>query len=256
MLSASVTYYFSIAVLIALVTVLVVVVVRAIRRSNYTPVQLFFYVLAYLVARILWRVRLPPHDRLPPGGAVIVCNHRGPFDPVFIQLVAGRVVHWMVASEYCQHPATGWFLRIAQAIPVSRGGIDTAATKTAIRYAQSGALVGMFPEGRLNMTDRILLPGRPGAALVALHANVPVIPCYISGSPQAPSILATLFTPAKATLKLGQPIDVSSYHEHAKERDAQNELTKRCLTEIARLAGVDDYEPQLAPRRWKPEEDE
>ena len=33
------------------------------------------------------------------------------------------------------------------------GGIDTAATKTAIRLAQAGELVGMFPEGRINDTD-------------------------------------------------------------------------------------------------------
>ena len=52
----------------------------------------------------------------------------------------------------------------------------------AIRYAQEGGLVGLFPEGRVNTTDELLLPGRPGAALIALRARVPVIPCYVQGA--------------------------------------------------------------------------
>ena len=36
-----------------------------------------------------------------------------------------------------------------------------------------------------------------------------------------------------------------------KDREAHRELTLRMLTEIARLAGVEDYEPGLAGRDWK-----
>jgi 1-acyl-sn-glycerol-3-phosphate acyltransferase len=95
---------------------------------------------------------------------VIVANHRSSVDPFFIQVVAPRAVHWMVAREYCEHWAFRWFLRTCEVIPVSRGGIDTAATKQAIRLARGGGLIGMLPEGRINMTEEFMLPARPGAA--------------------------------------------------------------------------------------------
>ncbi len=82
----------------------------------------------------------------------------------------------MVAKEFCVHPAMSWFFNTMQAIPVNRRGVDTAATKLAIRYASQGDLVGLFPEGRINDTGALLLPGRPGAALIALKARVPVVP--------------------------------------------------------------------------------
>ena len=72
--------------------------------------------------------------------------------------------------EYVMSPAFAWVLRTIEVIPVNRGGIDTAATKQAIRYASQGDLVGMFPEGRINEGGQFLLPGRPGAAMIALKA--------------------------------------------------------------------------------------
>ena len=238
-------------VLIGFGVVLVGVVVWLMRHSRYTPVESILYTYAYLMARVLWRAETPVRLPVEPGqGAIIVCNHRGPFDPVFIQLPAGRVVHWMVAQEYFDNPILKRFLRLSQSIPVSRAGIDTAATKSAIRYAQAGGLVGLFPEGRINTTDQFLLPGRPGAALIAMRARVPVIPCFVSGSPNSNSIFGTLCTPAKVRLVVGRPIDISSFYDRTGGREALEELTKLLMVEIARLAGRDEFQPTLAGRRW------
>ena len=103
------------------------------------------------------------------------------------------------------------------------------------------------------MTEEFLLPGRPGVALIALRAHVPVIPCYISGSPRGSSILGTLFLPARARLVVGRPIDISSYYDRAGDREALEEVTRLLLVEIARLAGRHDYQPTLAGRKWLPD---
>jgi len=221
-------------------------VVVQLRRSPYTPVQTFLYGLNYLIVRLVWRVEIRGRLSLPPGeGAVIVCNHRCPLDPSFIALIAGRVVHWMVAREYIEHRAFGWFLRTCEVIPVNRGGIDTAATKLAIRYAREGGLVGLFPEGRINVTDRLLLPGRAGAAMIALKARVPVVPCYVHGAPYDGTPLGCLWMPAKVRLTVGRPVDVSPYAGR-EDRQGLKDLTKRILVEIARLAGQADFQPELA----------
>jgi len=241
------------ALLLTASGVLILGVLAWLRHPHYSPAQRFCYLYGYLFARVLWRADVPA--RLPIGdrqGALIICNHVSPYDPAFLQIPANRVVHWMVAKEYCQHPAMAWFFRIVESIPVSRGGIDTAATRAAIRYARQGRLVGLFPEGRINMTDQLLLPGRPGAALIALKAQVPVIPCYVSGCPRGATILGTMFTPARTRLVVGEPIDVASYAGRERDKSALEELTLVFLKEIARLAGRDDFQPRLAGRRWKP----
>jgi 1-acyl-sn-glycerol-3-phosphate acyltransferase len=206
------------------------------------------------MTRVVWRTTIS--GRLPIAddrGAVIVSNHKSGIDPAFIALTTRRPVHWAVAREYCRHPLLGWFFSTLACIPVNRAGIDTAATKAAIRYAQSGDLVGMFPEGRINTTNELLLPGRPGAALVALKARVSVVPCFIRGSPDGGNILSPLFKTAKVTLTIGQPIDLSPYYGRESEDGVLEELTGRFLVEIARLGGVPDYTPRLAGKRWKSE---
>lgn len=224
----------------------------AYRGTRYTVAQFPLQMLNYVLARVLWRTEI--RGRLAIGdksGAVIVCNHLGPIDPGIIALIVPRPVHWMVAREYCEKGIAGLGLRILQAIPTNRGGVDTRSTRLAIRYAQEGELVGMFPEGRINETRRLLLPGRPGAALVALKARVPIVPCYLASSPNDRTTLGFLWTPAHATLSVGEPIDLAEYSEREPNKELFNEITKRLMRDIARLGGDPNYEPQLAGRAWK-----
>ncbi len=253
MFSAVVTEALAICVLGGTGLVLAVWAVIVYRRFPYTPALALLLGWNYLMVRILWRTRIDGRMALPPGqGAVIVCNHRGPIDPAFIVLTVDRLVHWMVAKEYCVRPVLAWFFRTCEVIPTSREGTDTAATKLAIRYARQGGLVGIFPEGRINTTDQTLLPGRPGAAMIALKARVPVVPCYLTGSPYDGTALGCLLMPAKVRLRVGQPLDISQYYGRENDREVLEELTRLFLVEIAKLARCRDFRPRLAGRFYKP----
>lgn len=226
-------------------------------RSYYTLPQAVMYFVNIVVTTLMWRVRVSGKLPLEPGkAAVIVSNHISGIDPLLIQRTTDRCVHWMVAKEYMNHPAMAWGFRILQVISVNRGGVDTAATKQAIRLLEQGEPVGMFPEGRINTDPKetLLLPGRPGAAWVALRSRVPVIPCYVAGAPYNGTALGSFLIPAHARVIVGQPIDISEFYERADDREVQEELTKRFLKEIAKLAGHEEFEPMLAGRRWKNEE--
>jgi 1-acyl-sn-glycerol-3-phosphate acyltransferase len=226
------------------------------RSMPLRPTQCFFYALNVVISRTLWRAKISgPLPIAPDCGAVVVSNHRSPVDPCFIELATRRAVHWMVAKEYCEHVLFGRFLRMAEVIPTTRAGVDTAATRMAIRYTQQGGVIGLFPEGRINTTDNLLLPGRLGAALIALTTRVPVIPCYIQGSPYRGSIVGAIFTPAKVRLIVGQPIDLSEFYGREKEREVLDHLTRVFLKEIAKLAGQPDFEPEIAGRSHKPTSD-
>jgi 1-acyl-sn-glycerol-3-phosphate acyltransferase len=125
-----------------------------------------------------------------------------------VQLAAGRRVHWMVAREYCQHPLFGCILRPLQVIPTNRSGMDTGATKTAVRLAAEGRLVGMFPEGRINRTGALLQPIRSGAAVVASRAGVPIIPLLIEGSPMRQAVWSPVLMPAHVKITFGTPVHI------------------------------------------------
>jgi 1-acyl-sn-glycerol-3-phosphate acyltransferase len=254
MLGPNETRWLGVAVLLLLAATLVVIAYRKYRSYSYTLPQFPIYMFSLVMTRVLWRAEIEGHLPFPPGqGAVIVSNHIGPIDPAFVALASGRPVHWLVAREYFEHPLYAWAFRILQCIPVNRGGIDTKATKLAVRYAAQGDLVGLFPEGRINSSGRLMIPGRPGAALIALKARVPVVPCYVEGSPYDGTAFGFFFIPAKTRIKIGQPIDMTEYLEHVGDRDLLEKLTRRFMVEIASLAGVPDYQPEVSGRNWKAE---
>lgn len=245
------------AFLIVLAAAPVVVLVVILCRSKLNPLQLVLYGVSYLLCKFWWRTRwrnsLPLRD---DEGAVIVCNHRSSVDPFFVQMATGRKVHWMVAREYCEHWAFRWFLRACEVIPTNRGGIDTAATKGAIRIVAGGGLMGMLPEGRINMTEEILLPARPGAALVALKAKVRVVPCFIRGAPYRRTAWSPFFMPAHVEITFGEPIDLTEFHSREGEAGVVQAAMLRILKALATLGGQPEFEPQLAGRNWKPSQEE
>jgi 1-acyl-sn-glycerol-3-phosphate acyltransferase len=252
MLSAEIGNILAICVLAVLVLSLAGWVVVKLRQSPFSPAQSVIYALAYTVSRILWRANVPDRFPIPfDQGAVIICNHRSSLDPSFIALTVPRVVHWLVAREYCEFLLFRRLLRLCGSIPTNRGGVDTAATKAAIRIVEEGGLVGLFPEGRINMTEQTLLPGHPGAAMIALKARAPVIPCYIHGAPYDDTALGCLLMPAAVRLVIGQPIDLSPYFDRTSDRELLDELTLRFLKEIARLGGDNHFQPRLAGRSSK-----
>jgi len=253
MLSPEATRVLSVCVLAALGAAFGAWLIVILRRLPYTAAQSVLWLLVYVVARVVWRARMSGRFPLPrTQGAVIVSNHRGPLDPAFIQLTLDRVVHWMVAGEYFKIAVLRWFFWLTEMFPVSRRGIDTAGTRRAIRFCQEGGLVGMFPEGRLNTTDQFMLPGRPGAALIALRARVPVVPYYLSGTPPVEPAWKCLFTPARARVKVGRPIDLSEFYGRENDRQVLEEITRLFLREIAKLAGQEDFEPRVAGRVYCP----
>lgn len=231
--------------------------VVALLRSPYTPMQSGLFFVNVLCCKFLWRVDAPAKLPLDAGqGAVLVCNHRSSVDPFFVQLVAHRTVHWMVAREYVEGAAFGWFLKTCEVIPVSRGGIDTAATKGAIRYAEQGGLVGMFPEGRINMSDEFMLPVRPGAVTIALKARVPILPVYIHGAPFNKRSWSPFVMPSRVRVRFGPLLDTSQYHDQERNDELVRDLLRRVLAEIAVLAGREGFEPTFAGRDWKPTPEE
>jgi len=230
-------------------------------RLRYSLPHFVGWLLVILLVRLQWRATLPrrpfplPADR----GAVIVCNHRSSIDPLYVQALLDRTVHWFVAKEYFAIPGVGWFLRFCGAIPTTRGGQDTAAVKMAIRYLKQGDCVGLLPEGRINMTENTLLPVRPGAALLAMQARVPVIPMYIIGSPFDCYFWTPFLMTARSEARVGRPIEISARAADGAKRDKSEAARQAILAvarEMCRLAGAPGFPVRLAGRDFRPSDEQ
>ena len=140
-------------------------------------------VFAYIVLMPIFFVKVVHKENLRiHGGCVVICNHISNWDPIVLGYsVKTQPVCYMAKEELFRNRVANWFLRRLHAIPVARGKSDLKAVKTGLSALKNGKILGIFPEGHRSETEE-LLPFEPGAALMALRADVPVVPVYISGN--------------------------------------------------------------------------
>jgi len=148
---------------------------------------------------------------LPPQGpAILIANHTCGIDHMLLQAKSGRVLGFMIAQEYYDFWACHLFCRLIGCIPVKRDGRDLSATRTALRVLENGRVLPIFPEGKIHPTSGEEIGEiKPGAAFLAVHSRVPVIPAYLRGTPRTNLIGRSLYTPSCSRIRFGSPIDFS-----------------------------------------------
>lgn len=140
------------------------------------------------IARLLFRLRLVDAGRIPAlGPAILACNHISVLDGPLLALPPakgrGRSIRFLVAAEIFRAPVIGAALRGFRQIPIRRGQADVGALDEALEAIRSGALAGIFPEGRVNPGDPSSIQRvRRGVARIALASGAPVIPVGIWGT--------------------------------------------------------------------------
>lgn len=172
---------------------------------------------------------------LPTSGpAILICNHTSGLDPCLLQAASSRLITWMMAREYYELPIVRTICRISGMIPTSRNGRDVAAMRTALRALEEGAIVGIFPEGRIE-TDGQLLPFHPGVAMLALRAGAPVYPARLEGSQRGRSMTSAFLMPGRSQVRFGPPVELAAGEP---TRQALGIVTERFR---AAIAGLDLY---------------
>ena len=138
------------------------------------------------LCRLVFRLKIEGLNNVPmQGGVLIVSNHLHNADPILISVACPRPVHYMAKKELMGIPVIGRIIRYGGAFPVDRGKADRQAIVQATERLQQGIAVGMFPEGTRSVSrhiDHVL----PGAGLIALRGDVPILPTAIVGTERLP----------------------------------------------------------------------
>lgn len=132
--------------------------------------------------RLATRPRVYGIENVPAtGGVVYAINHLHWIDIPIVGVVSPRTVYFVAKAEAANNPTLGWFLRMHGTIAIRRGESDRDAVRRMRAEARDGHVVGLFVEGTRQQNGR---PGaaQPGAAMVALQENVPVVPVAIYGT--------------------------------------------------------------------------
>jgi 1-acyl-sn-glycerol-3-phosphate acyltransferase len=140
----------------------------------------------YAILWLLAGMRVTGARNVPKEGPfILVVNHLHNLDPLMVQVSLSRNCHFFVKQEVFKYPVASHISRWSGGFPVNRGAPDRQAIRMADAALAAGIGVGIFPEGTRSTTFA-LQKGMPGAGLVAVRNDVPIIPLVITGSERLP----------------------------------------------------------------------
>lgn len=129
---------------------------------------------------------------------ILVLNHNIKLESIVLPTLLvyhrnGRLIHFIADWNFCLIPGVSMILRASQPVivvqkdarprflnvfkPLYRDAIPAFGRLR--RRVESGASVGIFPEGTTNSDPMRMLRGHPGAARLSLQTGVPIVPAGI-----------------------------------------------------------------------------
>jgi 1-acyl-sn-glycerol-3-phosphate acyltransferase len=202
------------------------------RPPRPTLVYSVLAVLSWPILALVFRYRVRGIENLPAaGGYVLAAGHVSNLDPwpLGLRIWPRRYLRFMAKSELFWFPLS-LIVSGAGAFKVNRGRSDREAIETAVRLAQEGNVIAMFPEGtrrKKGLRKKYEAQAHTGAARIALEAGVPLVPAGIKGTDGLSRL-------APWRVSYGKPIDIDDLRGR-KPSEAAREATERLMTEIHRL---------------------
>lgn len=113
------------------------------------------------------------------GGAIVVANHFGHFDPMFLMLAIWyRRHHFVCTKDFFDGKFRSWLFTQFHCIPIDRENFSMASLRQITDELEREHLVSMYPEGRVTTSSQIA-PFKSGVAVIAYRSGKPIIPVYI-----------------------------------------------------------------------------
>ena len=119
---------------------------------------------------------------LPNGPVIVMVNHSGFLDPALVNNSLKRRVIFLAKQElFDKSRVARWITEHYGGIPLNRGRLNRDSLRVAEKVLGQGGAIGVFPEGTRSHSG-ILQRGQRGAALLAVQADVPIVPVALIGT--------------------------------------------------------------------------
>lgn len=133
------------------------------------------------IVRLLFHPKIIGLENIPKtGGIILAGNHTKWLDPVVLVGVVKRPIHFLAKKELFDG-ALSFIVKGMGCVSVNRKTHDKNALNSADNYLNNKLCVGIFPEGTINKTDKVILPFKIGAVKMSRDTNSLIVPFTISG---------------------------------------------------------------------------
>ncbi|MBM3790478.1 MAG: AMP-binding protein [Acidobacteria bacterium] len=191
--------------------------------------------LAFLLCRLLFRLRSFGVENLPARGAFLLCpNHLSYLDPFMVVCsLPYRVfkrTFFLGYSAFFEGSLMRFISRLGNIVPVDPDAHLLNAMRVGAWGLRQGRILCIFPEGARSF-DGELQEFKKGAAILAAEVGVPIVPVAIRGTYEAWPRDSRRIRFHRITVRFGTPLDATS----ASEGDTYQPDTDRLKQAVAGL---------------------
>ena len=134
-----------------------------------------------IIVKIFFHPKVKGLDNIPKEGRVLLAgNHTKWLDPVVLVGITKRQIHFLAKKELFDG-ALRFVVKGMGCVPVNRKIHDKNALSEAKNFLNKDLCVGIFPEGTINKTDKLILPFKIGAVKACNDTDSLLVPFIITG---------------------------------------------------------------------------
>ena len=153
------------------------------------------------------RYRIIGRENIPDTAVVFCSNHESNVDPAVLFHGLHPMLHILYKAELRNVPLMRTVFDVGGFVPVDRGDREKAVASIARGAAslRAGNCFLIFPEGTRSGTGH-LLPFKKGGFIMAIQAQVPIVPVAIRGGRDAMRKGSAIVRPVHVSVRIGKPV--------------------------------------------------